>query len=418
MAANFQLAQSNMKNKGNANDLFILQIKTKSDKLINYFLGAYFLIGLLLAGFYDTWLVAIGIGSLSLLAYYSTKVLFPKSNAYQYMLSVVIGIFMAQFIYQMHGLFEMHFFAFIGSAVLITYQKWKLQIPLLLIVLVHHAAFGYSQFIGIDSVYFTQLDYMDLGTFIMHTILAGIIFFICGLWAYHFKKYSDILLKTNSELDKFVYSVSHDLRAPLASINGVIELAESDTSDPVLQERFALMKGSIHKLDSFIKDILDYSRNARVAVNNEQINFQEMLTEITGNLKYMEHHQRMVDIKINVMNELEFRSDRSRLNIVLNNLISNAIRYQDPNAENPYVDIRVDTSDTETSIVIKDNGIGIQKENQEKIFDMFYRVSNKTAGSGLGLYIVKEAVDTLNGRIEVESEPGKGTSFNIRIPNN
>src|ERR1700733_4267757 len=111
---------------------FLAQIKLKSDNLMNYFLIGFYISGLLLAFFYDTWLVAIGVGSLSLLAYLSTKLLLPGANAYQYILSTVFGIFMAQFIYQMHGLFEMHFIAFIGSAILVTYQNWKLQIPLAL----------------------------------------------------------------------------------------------------------------------------------------------------------------------------------------------------------------------------------------------------------------------------------------------
>src|SRR6185369_10493152 len=102
-----------------------------------------------------------------IIAYYSAKLVMPKSNLYQYVLGAVLGIFMAQYIYQMHGLFEMHFFAFIGSAILITYQNWKLQIPMLLVVLVHHAAFGYLQDSGI-KVYFTQLDYFELRTFLIH----------------------------------------------------------------------------------------------------------------------------------------------------------------------------------------------------------------------------------------------------------
>src|SRR5215212_4504539 len=99
-------------------NLILAQINYKSDRLINYFLASYFVAGLLLAFYYDTWLVAAGIGSLSLVAYYSAKWVLPNSNLYQYVLSTVLGIFMAQFIYQMHGLFEMHFIAFIGSAIL------------------------------------------------------------------------------------------------------------------------------------------------------------------------------------------------------------------------------------------------------------------------------------------------------------
>ena len=171
---------------------FQFELKERSDRLMNYFLPGYFLVGLVLAGYYDTWLIAFGVGGLCLVAYYSVKIALPDSSFYQYVLSTILAIFMAQFIYQMHGLFEMHFFAFIGSALLITYQKWKLQLPILIVVVIHHATLGYLQNIGISKVYFTQLDYFELQTFIIHILLAAIIFFICGLWAYQLKKYSEI----------------------------------------------------------------------------------------------------------------------------------------------------------------------------------------------------------------------------------
>ena len=110
-------------------------------------------------------------------------------------------------------------------------------------------------------------------------------------------------------------------------------------------------------------------------------------------------------------------TDKNRLNIILNNLISNAITYQDPSKNDPLVNIKVDMSDTETNIIVKDNGIGISKELQEKIFDMFFRGSENSDGSGLGLYIVKESVEKLNGTINVRSVPGKGSEFRVLIPN-
>ena len=446
----YPIAKNNMRTKDNILNqperakhihAFLHQIKLKSDRLTNYFLLSYFLGGLVLAFFYNTWEVALGVGTLALLAYYSTKYLLPESNTYQYVVSGVFGIYMAQYIYQMHGLFEMHFVAFIGSAMLITYQNWKLQIPIVLIVVLHHAVFGYMQYIGFDKIYFTQLEYMDIQTFIFHVVLAAVIFFICGLWAYHFKKYSEKhlelsfeigrlqqeeaekkdLVKANMELDKFVYSVSHDLRAPLSSMTGVLEIAEEETQEPVVKDNLAYLKGSIQKLDTFISDILDYSRNSRMEIKKEEINFNDVLNDITNNLKYMsanEKSDKKVRINLDITEHSKFRSDRSRLNVVLNNLISNSIRYQDPKEDDPFVNIKVDTSDTEANIIVRDNGIGISKELHEKIFEMFYRISESSVGSGLGLYIVKETVDKLNGSIEVESEPGKGTAFSIHIPNN
>jgi signal transduction histidine kinase len=279
---------------------------------------------------------------------------------------------------------------------------------------------------------------MDLQTFTLHLLLSGVIFFICGLWAHQFKKYSERhiqqsieigrlqtaeaqrqeLIKSNAELDRFVYSVSHDLRAPLCSMLGVIEISEELTSDQVALKHFGMLKTSIIKLDGFIGDILSYSRNARLEVNREEINFKEMLDEITNDLKYMVSRDRMVDIDINVNEEQPFCSDKSRLNAVLNNLISNSIRYQNPNVSNPYVKIEVSTTEVGASIVIKDNGIGISQEFHPKIFDMFYRVSETSEGSGLGLYIVKETIQKLNGQIFFDSELGAGTTFNIHIPKN
>lgn len=428
-----------------------LEVKKRSDKLMNYFLISFFLGGFILGFYYDTWLIALTVGGLSLLAYYSTKIALPESNLYQYVLSVVVGIFMAQYIYQMHGLFEMHFIAFIGSALLITYQNWKLQVPMFIVVIVHHSLFSFLQNSGYNQIYFTHLDYFALNTFIIHIIFAAIIFFISGLWAYQLEKYSELqisqtlemaklqkeaslsierkqneealeksnreLRKSNRELDKFVYSVSHDLRAPLTSMLGLINISEEVTDEPFMVTNLAMLKSSITKLDCFIGDILNYSRNARQELQREEIDFKTMVGEIVENLQYVNGQDEMVEVNLNIRNEAPFVSDRQRVSVVLNNLISNAIQYQNPKAEKPFVYIKVHSKATGTSIVIRDNGVGVKKELQSKIFDMFYRVSQNSKGSGLGLYIVKETIEKLNGQIKVESEIEMGTEFKIHIPN-
>nr|WP_315153331.1 HAMP domain-containing sensor histidine kinase [uncultured Flavobacterium sp.] len=393
---------------------------------------AFFFVGILLSFFYDTWQIGFGVGSLLLIAYYSSKIVLPDSNLYQYVLSVVLGIFMAQYIYQMHGLFEMHFIAFIASAILITYQNWKLQIPLMLVVGVHHGLFGYLQYIGYDQIYFTQLDYMSFQTFAIHMILAGAIFTICGLWAYQFKKYSEVhieltfkkkqienqeLKTANYELDRFVYSTTHDLRAPLNSMLGLIEIAQDDTADEQMHEYLKMIKGRAEKLDDFICDILDYSRNSRIEINREQINFEEILKDVTQNLNFMGNSSRAVEFKIDIAGDAAFYCDKNRLITILNNLISNAIRYQNYQISNPFVSIKINTFQTKATIEIEDNGIGIDKNAHQKIFDKFYRISSESIGTGLGLYLVKEAVNKLNGEIKVESEVGSGTAFFIEIPN-
>jgi hypothetical protein len=157
------------------------EIYVKADRIIRWLLLVMYVFGFFIAFFYETWLVAFGVGSLCLFAYFITKKLLPDSNLYQYVLSAICAIFAAQYIYQMHGMAEMHFWVFISSTALIIYQNWRLQIPIILIVYIHHGTFAYLQYIGFSEVYFTQLDYMDLTTFLFHAVLATGVCFVSGL---------------------------------------------------------------------------------------------------------------------------------------------------------------------------------------------------------------------------------------------
>lgn len=229
-------------------------ITRRSDKLMEIFLGLYFFIGLVLATYYDTWLVAIVVGGLSVATYFVTKKMLPKSNAHHYVAGIVLGIFMAQFIYQMHGMFEMHFFAFVGSALMITYQNWKTQIPIALVVVVHHAIFGYLQFRNYEAalpntIYFTQLDYMDLQTFIIHGILASIIFFICGLWAYEMDKRSNETIENT----KNILLVAQANDSVSRNLEYAILLSEGELTEPVKYNEGDLMGEALYKLQQKLK---------------------------------------------------------------------------------------------------------------------------------------------------------------------
>jgi hypothetical protein len=183
-----------MKTKASLNEQdylhsFMSTMTQKSDIIINYVLAVYFLLGIALAFKYDTFEIGVGVGTINLLLYYSAKWFLKKSNFYQYVLSVVLAIFMAQYIYQMHGLFEMHFTVFIASTILIIYQNWKLQIPLTLLVVVHHAGLAYMQSEVYNDpkglqLYFSQVNF-DLETLLIHVVLAAVVFFMNGYWAYY-----------------------------------------------------------------------------------------------------------------------------------------------------------------------------------------------------------------------------------------
>ncbi|AHM58717.1 gaf domain protein [Flammeovirgaceae bacterium 311] len=167
---------------------FFKETIAKADRIMNYYFIGNFFFGLFLASFYDTWAVALLMGGISLITYYSAKFILPNTSLYQYVGSAVTAFFVAQFIYQMHGMFEMHFFVFIASLILVAYHNWKLQLPLILLVVVHHASFAYLQYIGMKDIYFTQLDYMTLEAFLFHAALAALIVYLSGYWSYDIRK--------------------------------------------------------------------------------------------------------------------------------------------------------------------------------------------------------------------------------------
>ena len=183
-------------------DPFRLRVKKRADKIMNTVLAIYFSGGFVCACFHNTWLVALVGGTISVLLYYGVKKAFPESDLYQYVLSGILGAFMSQYIYQMHGMFEVYFFAFVGSAVLITYQKWKLQIPLMLVVIIHLAVFGYHDGTGISNPYFLHLSPFELERFILHILLAALVIYICGLWGYLLKKYSELQVKQTKVMEQ------------------------------------------------------------------------------------------------------------------------------------------------------------------------------------------------------------------------
>ncbi|WP_308993612.1 ATP-binding protein [Mariniflexile litorale] len=226
------------------------------------------------------------------------------------------------------------------------------------------------------------------------------------------------LIKKNEELDRFVYSASHDLRAPLTSLRGLINLTEPSLNPDQEEQKLQLqmMSKTIDKMDIFIGDILDYSRNSKTEVSKEKIDFNKSIESIWENLKYVdvnEHHK--ISVKINQL--VPFFSDKKRIAIILNNIISNAIKYSDKNKDKNYINITVNSDSKEAKIIIEDNGVGIDNKHLDRIFNMFYRATKLSKGSGMGLYIVKETINKLKGCVTVESQLNEGSKFTISLPN-
>ncbi|MTI20023.1 GHKL domain-containing protein, partial [Fulvivirga sp. RKSG066] len=225
---------------------------------------------------------------------------------------------------------------------------------------------------------------------------------------------NDELIQTNKELDMFVYSASHDLKAPLSSLTGLLDLYELEKEKKKREELIKMMRGSVLKLDTFIKEVIDYSKNSRLDVVLEDIDFKDLINEILDSYRYMENCDRVkTEVKVE---QGTYMADKSRLRIILNNLISNAIKYCHTEKKDCYININVYKKSNQICLDIEDNGIGIDPEYLPKIYQMFYRANDSKFGSGLGLYIVKESVENLGGTIDICSEVEKGTSVFIKIP--
>jgi len=218
----------------------------------------------------------------------------------------------------------------------------------------------------------------------------------------------------NTELDNFVYKVSHDLRAPLSSILGLVNLANMPGNDDNPGTYMSLIGKKVEQLDHFISDVLSHSKNLKQDVTIEMVDLKQIIAGTFTDLAYLKSE--ILATEFEIQGEA-FYSDRWRLAEIFRNLISNAIKYRRMDIEKPSVKVSVQITDIEAHISFKDNGIGIEPDKLLNIFEMFYRASTQSDGSGLGLYIVKNAVEKLGGQIDVFSRPMQGTEFKIIIPN-
>jgi signal transduction histidine kinase len=235
------------------------------------------------------------------------------------------------------------------------------------------------------------------------------------------EKYSELeqvnqeLNKANSELDQFVYRISHDLLGPISSSLGLVDLCKTDAKN--LELYLTLQEKSLYRLDYYVKEIINYSGNVQLDfVSNVEIDFEESIKTLFVQQCKAESAQNIV-LEIKTEGNMPFYADEFRYNVILQNLISNAIRYRNPKETNSYVRCEIFVEEKEARIDIIDNGVGIPKKYQADIFQIFYRADPRSTGPGLGLYITKEALKKINGKIEVFSEEHIGTKIRLFIPN-
>ncbi|MDO1448996.1 PAS domain S-box protein [Rhodocytophaga aerolata] len=220
----------------------------------------------------------------------------------------------------------------------------------------------------------------------------------------------------NHELDNYFYKVSHDLRAPLCTIEGLISLMKTENNQQMNTHYLELIEKSVYKLDNFIKTILNHSNALHTPAQIAKINFSHIVYTCLDELGYVPGHAK-VKTTLTVNAGHVFYQDATRIAIVFKQLISNSLKFFNPYAEESYLHIQIAVTQTKALITLEDNGMGIEKKYLPKVFNMFFKATDKSEGAGLGLYVVKQTIEKLGGSISVKSECGKGTTFKLVLAN-
>jgi len=232
-------------------------------------------------------------------------------------------------------------------------------------------------------------------------------------------KQNEELLRINNDLDNFVYTASHDLKAPMSNIEALLNLLqdeiEQDSKSEELKHLTQMMGASVDRFKETIQDLTDISKIQRNNIESKElISIPVLVNEIkttivdlikSTNAKIHENYSQCEFLKFS----------KTNLKSILFNLISNAIKYRDL-LRRPEIYLTTYLEETYCVIEVKDNGLGIPYQNKEKIFQMFRRLHDHVEGSGVGLYLVKRIVENSNGKIEVDSTPGVGSTFKIYLP--
>ncbi len=220
----------------------------------------------------------------------------------------------------------------------------------------------------------------------------------------------------NKELDAFVYKASHDLKGPLNSIVGLATIGMMENDLNKAREYFKHTCDTAKRLQSTIVDLLSLTKVKETVVNKHPVDISQLLDEVIENFAHDENYSK-VDITKKIDADKEVVTDEGLIRSILQNLVENGLKYRDPRKENQTLDILLKNKNGHFIVQVSDNGLGIPDNSKDKVFEMFYKINPKSNGSGLGLHILKTAVQKLGGQIELETKWGKGSTFMIKLPN-
>lgn len=231
-------------------------------------------------------------------------------------------------------------------------------------------------------------------------------------------KKTDELNKANLVISQFITSCSHSMRGPLKSIAGLVNLLQhyKNINDDDGQLFIGLISNTVTKMEGMLDELEYFLENSKRDVVLNPVSCHEIVDKVLAKFKD-ETSTGNIQVQAQITESVPLHTDGSRFKVILTQLLANAINFKDTKKDKNAINIRVETTLTHYTIAVEDNGIGIEPENKSKIFDLFYRANEQSAGFGIGLYVVREVIEKMKGKIEIESRAGQGTTFMVTLPN-
>ncbi len=229
------------------------------------------------------------------------------------------------------------------------------------------------------------------------------------------KDKADLIEKKNLELDSFFYRISHDLKGPITAMMSLNYLATEDVKDKTAHKYFDEYTNQAKRINNILDELMNLTKMVYGSEAKSDIDFEQLIYDCIASFKHLPNFDK-VKFNVNIDENILFKAEWALINTIIQNLIENGVKYARPEEKDPEIGIAIMDLANEIKISISDNGIGMSEEAQSKIFKMFYRANRKIEGTGLGLHIVNRAIEKLNGRVELESELGSGSSFHVFLP--